>query len=151
MLSSRQAYHDPVRVGGVTSRIARRKMQRSARGSSMAATRRIVSGLSLLRCERRGRIRRAEAQSAWPTADPHRRPVRAGRRVRHLSAPHRQGARERVKQPVVVENKAGAGGTIGADSSAKSPPDGYTLLLADVSVVMTFPSLYPTLPIRRRT
>jgi tripartite-type tricarboxylate transporter receptor subunit TctC len=52
---------------------------------------------------------------------------------------------ERVKQTVVVENKPGAGGTIGADLVAKSPPDGYTLLLADVSVVMTFPTLYPNL------
>ena len=51
-----------------------------------------------------------------------------------------------VKQPVVVENKPGAGGTIGADFVAKSPPDGYTLLLADSSVVMTFPHLYPKLP-----
>ncbi len=53
---------------------------------------------------------------------------------------------ERVKQPVIVENKPGAGGTIGADYVAKSPPDGYTLLLADSSVVMTFPWLYPNLP-----
>jgi tripartite-type tricarboxylate transporter receptor subunit TctC len=53
---------------------------------------------------------------------------------------------ERLKQPVIVENKPGAGGTIGADFVAKSPPDGYTLLLADSSVLMTFPSLYPNLP-----
>ena len=53
---------------------------------------------------------------------------------------------ERLKQPFVVENKPGAGGTIGADYVAKSPPDGYTLLLADSSVVMTFPWLYPNLP-----
>jgi tripartite-type tricarboxylate transporter receptor subunit TctC len=55
---------------------------------------------------------------------------------------------ERLKQPVVVENKPGAGGTIGADFVAKSPPDGYTMLLADSSVVMTFPHLYPKLPYR---
>ena len=53
---------------------------------------------------------------------------------------------EKWKQPVIVENKAGAGGTIGADWVAKSAPDGYTMLLADSSVVMTFPSLYPNLP-----
>jgi tripartite-type tricarboxylate transporter receptor subunit TctC len=53
---------------------------------------------------------------------------------------------ERWKQPVIVENKPGAGGTIGADFVAKAPPDGYTLLLADTSVVTTFPSLYPSLP-----
>jgi tripartite-type tricarboxylate transporter receptor subunit TctC len=50
------------------------------------------------------------------------------------------------KQTVIVENKPGAGGGIGADYVAKSPPDGYTLLIADASVATTNPSLYPGAP-----
>ena len=37
---------------------------------------------------------------------------------------------KRLKQQVIIENKPGAGATIGSDQVAKSPPDGYTLLLA---------------------
>ncbi|MBC8120042.1 MAG: tripartite tricarboxylate transporter substrate binding protein [Burkholderiaceae bacterium] len=45
-------------------------------------------------------------------------------------------------QPVVVENKPGANGNLGADLVAKSPPDGYTLLLADIGAIAISPSLY---------
>ena len=48
-------------------------------------------------------------------------------------------------QPVVIENKPGAGATIGADVVAKSPPDGYTLLLASQTNVISA-SLYSKLP-----
>ncbi|HWI39304.1 MAG TPA: tripartite tricarboxylate transporter substrate binding protein [Burkholderiales bacterium] len=44
-------------------------------------------------------------------------------------------------QPIVVENKAGAGGTLGADAAAKSPPDGYTILMVSASYSVN-PSLY---------
>ncbi|CAH0124055.1 tripartite tricarboxylate transporter substrate binding protein [Roseomonas sp. CECT 9278] len=49
-------------------------------------------------------------------------------------------------QNVVVENRTGAGGNIGADLVAKSPPDGHTLLIIDVSTLATAPSLYSRLP-----
>jgi tripartite-type tricarboxylate transporter receptor subunit TctC len=49
-------------------------------------------------------------------------------------------------QPVVVENKPGSNGNVGADFVAKSPPDGYTLLLADIGALAISPSVYPTLP-----
>ncbi|WP_198377137.1 Bug family tripartite tricarboxylate transporter substrate binding protein [Neoroseomonas rubea] len=49
-------------------------------------------------------------------------------------------------QNVVVENRTGAGGNIGADLVAKSAPDGHTLLLIDVSTLATAPSLYTRLP-----
>jgi tripartite-type tricarboxylate transporter receptor subunit TctC len=54
-------------------------------------------------------------------------------------------ARE-LGQPVVVENKAGAGGTVGLDAVSKSPNDGYTLGIASPVNHLAAPSLYPKLP-----
>jgi tripartite-type tricarboxylate transporter receptor subunit TctC len=53
---------------------------------------------------------------------------------------------ESFGRPAVVENRAGAGGTIGTDVVAKSAPDGYTLLLGNVSTLAIAPSLYTKLP-----
>src|SRR5690349_21392245 len=54
-----------------------------------------------------------------------------------------QGLSSRIGQPVVVENQAGAGGTIGARQAATAPPDGYTLLLVSVANMFgTVPLLY---------
>ncbi|MDP9971845.1 tripartite-type tricarboxylate transporter receptor subunit TctC [Variovorax paradoxus] len=49
-------------------------------------------------------------------------------------------------QPVIVENKGGAAGQIGADFVAKSRPDGYTLLLGNIGTQAINPLLYPKLP-----
>ena len=47
-----------------------------------------------------------------------------------------------LKQPVVIENKGGAQGAIGAEEVARSDPDGYTLLFTTGSVIVTNPLLY---------
>ena len=48
-------------------------------------------------------------------------------------------------QPVIIENKAGAGSSIAAEAAAKSPPDGYTLLIASPSSISVNPALNPKL------
>ncbi|HSV78824.1 MAG TPA: tripartite tricarboxylate transporter substrate-binding protein, partial [Ramlibacter sp.] len=51
-----------------------------------------------------------------------------------------------LKQTVIVENKAGANGNLGADFVAKAAPDGHTVLLCDVGALAITPSVYPKLP-----
>jgi tripartite-type tricarboxylate transporter receptor subunit TctC len=53
---------------------------------------------------------------------------------------------EALKQSVIVENRAGANGNLGADAVAKSAPDGHTLLLCDVGALAISPSVYTKLP-----
>jgi tripartite-type tricarboxylate transporter receptor subunit TctC len=53
---------------------------------------------------------------------------------------------EAWSQPVIVENRTGANGNVGADFVAKSAPDGYTLLLTDVGGLVISASVYPNLP-----
>jgi tripartite-type tricarboxylate transporter receptor subunit TctC len=51
-----------------------------------------------------------------------------------------------LRQPVIVENRAGAGGVVGADAVAKAPPDGYTLLLGSNGPLTNAPVLQARLP-----
>ena len=57
-----------------------------------------------------------------------------------------QALSEAWKQPFVVDNRPGAGGTIGSDIVAKAQPDGHTLLLGNVSTLAIAPNLYRKLP-----
>src|SRR5262245_65908644 len=53
---------------------------------------------------------------------------------------------EAWNQPVVIENRTGANGNVGADYVAKSAPDGYTLLITDLGGLVISASVYPQLP-----
>jgi tripartite-type tricarboxylate transporter receptor subunit TctC len=88
----------------------------------------------------------AAAQEPWPA-----RPVRlivpfaAGGATDVVARMLGQKLSVRWGQPVVIENRAGAGGNLGADMVAKSPGDGYTLLFASGSIAIN-PHIYKRLP-----
>jgi len=88
----------------------------------------------------------ALAQAPWPN-----RPIRLivpfppgaandtlGRAMADQLAP-------RLGQPVVVENRGGAGGTIGSEAVARAAPDGYTLLLGHIGTLAVNAAMYPNL------
>ena len=84
---------------------------------------------------------------AWPT-----KPVRfivpypAGGTSDILARTIGQKLGDALGQTIVVENKPGANGNVGADYVAKAAPDGYTFLLADIGAIAISPSVYTTLP-----
>lgn len=94
-----------------------------------------------------GSTRPALAQEGWP-AQPIRIvvPFVPGGSTDVLARRLAEKLRVALGQPVVVENRGGAGGTVGADSVAKSAPDGYTLLMGVTGTHGVAPSLYPKLP-----
>jgi tripartite-type tricarboxylate transporter receptor subunit TctC len=89
----------------------------------------------------------ASAQSAWPS-----KPIKIivpyppGGSSDIIARAISQPLSEALKQSVIVENKPGANGNLGADFVAKSNPDGYTILLCDVGALAISPSVYTKLP-----
>ncbi|MBC5785234.1 tripartite tricarboxylate transporter substrate binding protein [Ramlibacter sp. USB13] len=88
----------------------------------------------------------AFAQSAWP-AKPVRMivPFTAGSVTDIIARTVGESMAKGLVQPVVIENKPGAGGTIGAAQVAKSDPDGYTVLIHSSGHALN-PAIYPNLP-----
>ena len=72
-------------------------------------------------------------------------PFAAGGAVDQLARIFAAQLQDAFGQPVVVENRAGAGGTIGANEVAKSPPDGYTIFQHTNGQAIS-PAIYRTLP-----
>lgn len=54
-----------------------------------------------------------------------------------------QGLGERLKQPVVIDNRPGAAGVIAAERVMREPADGYTLLTGDIAILTFNPAIYP--------
>ena len=53
-----------------------------------------------------------------------------------------------LKQPFIIENRAGAGGNLGTEAAAKAAPDGYTLLMSLSTALTANPSLYRQAAVR---
>jgi tripartite-type tricarboxylate transporter receptor subunit TctC len=89
----------------------------------------------------------ALAQDKWPSKPiTYVVPFPAGGTTDVLARLIAQKLSVALGQPVVVENKPGAGGNIGSDFVAKSPPDGYTILGGTISSHAINASLYPKMP-----
>jgi tripartite-type tricarboxylate transporter receptor subunit TctC len=93
-----------------------------------------------------GDVGAEDAVPPWPSK-PIRviSPIGAGSAADILSRVFSEQLSLQVGQPVVVENRPGAGGTIGANAVAKAAPDGYTLLIHSNGHTIA-PAVYPNLP-----
>ncbi len=89
----------------------------------------------------------AAAADTWPS-----KPIKvvvnfpAGGAADQIARAITQPLQAALGQPVVVENRGGAGGNIGGEAVAKSPADGYTLLMSSGGMVSVNPHLYPKMP-----
>ncbi|MFZ4286838.1 Bug family tripartite tricarboxylate transporter substrate binding protein [Variovorax sp. HJSM1_2] len=84
---------------------------------------------------------------AWPT-----KPIRLvvnfppGGAADQIARIIAQPLQEVLGQPVVIDNRGGAGGNVGGDAVAKAPADGYTLLMSSGGMVSVNPYIYPKMP-----
>jgi tripartite-type tricarboxylate transporter receptor subunit TctC len=89
----------------------------------------------------------AQAQGAWPTKPiVYVVPFAVGGNTDTLARLLGQKLAAALGQPIVIENKPGAGGNIGSDFVAKSKPDGYTILGGTISSHAINASVYPNMP-----
>jgi tripartite-type tricarboxylate transporter receptor subunit TctC len=98
-------------------------------------------------------VPRPSAAAAGYPAKPIRMivPFPAGGATDILARALSQKLGEKLGQTVIVDNRPGAGGTIGADAASKAPPDGYTLLLSTSSTHSIGPAINPKLPYNAQT
>lgn len=89
----------------------------------------------------------AQAQTPWPSAKPisYIVPFTPGGSTDVIGRTLAQKLSESLKQSVIVENKPGTGGGIGANYVAKAAPDGYTIMGGTISTHAINVSLYPNL------
>ena len=91
-------------------------------------------------------IARAQPAAAWPTRSIKLIvPLTAGGPTDLLARILAQPLGERLGQPVIIDNRPGAGGNIGAEAAARSDPDGYTLFLGTSGPLAINASLYGNL------
>ncbi|WP_043832105.1 Bug family tripartite tricarboxylate transporter substrate binding protein [Muricoccus aerilatus] len=89
----------------------------------------------------------AQEAGAWPS-----RPIRfvvpfpPGGTTDIVARVYAQRMAQRLGQPMVVENRAGAGGTVGSDAVAKATPDGYAFVMSNIASHAVGPNVYPRVP-----
>jgi tripartite-type tricarboxylate transporter receptor subunit TctC len=89
----------------------------------------------------------AQAQTTWPSKVIRLVvPFAAGGSTDLIARKIAENLGERLKGTVIVENRPGAGGTVGSEYVARQPADGYTILMGSVSTHAVAPSLYAKLP-----
>lgn len=136
--ASRRASTEPAFAHALPAESASGRSARVPRRAALAA---VAAALGLLAAPG------AHAQSDWPS-----KPVRivvpfaAGGTTDIVARVVAEQLAPVLKQPVIVENRAGAGGNVGAEAVAKSAPDGYTFLMGTPGTQAINQFLYPKMP-----